>query len=275
MEPCGVIPTGRVTLIGCGPGDPDLLTIKALKCLAKADVLVVDRLVGPAIRALAPLQARVIDAGKEPDGPSTPQDEINQILVREALKGQHVARLKGGDGFVFGRAAEEIAAVRAAGIDVDIIPGITAAHACAAAIALPLTVREAVRQFSVVTGATADGTIDLDWHALARPGHAFAIYMGMRSARRFKSMLMAAGAAADLPVVIVENGTLANQRTVAAILDDLPEALHDKGIKGPAIIFVGLSWDAANLSIPQQVEIYARNRISDSVAAAERKQNTL
>ncbi len=267
--------TGQVTLIGCGPGDPELLTLKALKVLARADVLVVDRLVDAGILALAPTGVRIIYAGKEPDGPSTPQDEINQILVREALQGHRVARLKGGDGFVFGRAAEEIAAVRAAGIPVDIVPGITAAHACAASIALPLTLREAVRQFSVVTGATADGDIELDWAALARPGQAFALYMGVRSARRVRAKLLAAGAQADSSVVVVENGTLPHQRTIATILDDLPDALLDTGIKGPAIIFVGLSWDAANLSMPQEVETYTRSRINDSTAAAARKQDTL
>jgi uroporphyrin-III C-methyltransferase / precorrin-2 dehydrogenase / sirohydrochlorin ferrochelatase len=270
MRPRGPA-TGRVTLIGCGPGDPELLTLKALKALAKADVLVVDRLVDSAIIDMASPEARVIYAGKEPDGPSTPQDEINRILVREALLGFHVARLKGGDGFVFGRAAEELAAVRAAGLEVDVIPGVTAAHACAASIALPITLRQSVRQFSVVTGATADGEIDLDWEALARPGQAFAIYMGVRSAARVKTELIKAGAAAETTVVIVENGTLPHQRTVAATLGSLPEALTTLGIKGPAIIFIGLSWEAANLSVPATVEFYNGSAVSRDVPANVRK----
>ena len=131
-----------MSLIGCGPGDPDLLTLKAHQRLQEADVLVIDRLVNPAILEYARRDARRIDVGKEPDGPSTAQDEINRILVREALMGHRVARLKGGDAFVFGRAAEEMAAVRAAGIAVEIMPGVTAAHACAASVGLPLTLRQ-------------------------------------------------------------------------------------------------------------------------------------
>jgi uroporphyrin-III C-methyltransferase/precorrin-2 dehydrogenase/sirohydrochlorin ferrochelatase len=251
----GVRP-GVVTLIGCGPGDPELLTVKALKRLRDADVLVADRLVGAAVLGLARPDARIIDAGKEPGGPSMPQDEINRILVREALLGKRVARLKGGDGFVFGRAAEEMAAVRAAGIEVVVIPGITAAHACAASVGLPLTLRSHVRQFSILTGATADGELDHDWAALARQGQAFAIYMGVRSAADMRGSLLAAGADRATPIVIVENGTLPEERAIATTLDLLAAAVRDTGITGPAIIFVGLSWDAANLSRPASIEVY-------------------
>ncbi len=258
MRPSRQIGThaGQVALIGCGPGDPELLTVKALKYLQEADVLVADRLVGDAILAAARPGARIIDAGKEPGGPSIPQAEINRILVREALLGHRVARLKGGDGFVFGRAAEEIAAVRAAGIAVEVIPGITAAHACAASIGLPLTLREHVRQFSILTGATADGDLDLDWPALARQGQAFAIYMGVRSAGEIRDRLLSAGAGRAMPIVIVENGTLPEERTIATTLDLLADAVRDTGVKGPAIIFAGLSWEAANLSRPASVEVY-------------------
>jgi uroporphyrin-III C-methyltransferase/precorrin-2 dehydrogenase/sirohydrochlorin ferrochelatase len=197
-----------------------------------------------------------IDAGKEPDGPSVAQDEINRILVREALKGQRVARLKGGDAFIFGRAAEEMAAVRAAGIPVEVVPGVTAAHACAASVGLPLTLRQKVRQFAVVTGASADGAFDLDWRALAQPGQAFAIYMGVRSAATLCDRLIAAGADRETPVVIVENGSLAGERAVACRLADLGSAIGDLGIKGPAIIFVGLDWADAGLSRPEKIESY-------------------
>lgn len=249
-------PAGRVVLVGCGPGDPDLLTIKAARVIQEAAVLVVDRLVGAGILALASPDATIIDVGKEPGGPSTSQDTINRILVREALKGHHVARLKGGDAFVFGRAAEEMAAVRAAGIPVEIVPGITAAHACAARIALPLTLRETVRQFSVLTGATADGVVDLDWPALARPGHAFAIYMGVRSAPWIAQQLRAAGAPASFPIVVVENGTRDNEITLATTLEHLVAAIEAHRITGPAIIFGGLSWVDANLSMPASVKSY-------------------
>jgi uroporphyrin-III C-methyltransferase/precorrin-2 dehydrogenase/sirohydrochlorin ferrochelatase len=247
---------GRVQLIGCGPGDPDLLTVRAVQRIAAADVLVVDRLVGEGVLAHARADALIIAVGKEAGGPSTSQDEINRILVREALKGYVVARLKGGDGFVFGRAAEEIAAVRAAGIEIEIVPGITAAHACAASIALPLTLRESVRQFSLVTGATADGDIDLDWTALAAPGQAFAIYMGVRTARTLRQKLIASGAPVSLPIVVVENGTRANEVAVATTLGDLIDAIAAFAITGPAIIFGGLAWGDANLTIPDKVHVF-------------------
>jgi uroporphyrin-III C-methyltransferase/precorrin-2 dehydrogenase/sirohydrochlorin ferrochelatase len=258
--------TGSVALIGCGPGDPDLLTLKAQQRLQEADVLVVDRLVNPAILDYARRDAIRIDAGKEPEGPSAAQDDINRILVREALKGQRVARLKGGDAFVFGRAAEEMAAVRAAGIPVEVIPGITAAHACAAGIGLPLTLRQKVRQFAVVTGASADGVFDLDWGALAKPGQAFAIYMGVRSASHFRDKLIAAGAGAETPVVIVENGTLASERVFASELGHLARVIEDLGVKGPAIIFIGLNWEAAGLSPPERLERYEPARAGEARA---------
>ncbi len=200
-------PVGSVALIGCGPGEPDLITLKAQQHLQSADVLVVDRLVNPAILEYARRDAIRIDVGKEPEGNSAQQDDINRLLVREALKGHRVARLKGGDAFVFGRAAEEMAAVRAAGIPVEVVPGITAAHACAASVGLPVTLRTKVRQFAVVTGASADGPLELDWAALAQPGQAFAIYMGVRTSQHFRDKLLAAGAVPETPVVIVENGT--------------------------------------------------------------------
>lgn len=259
---------GHVTLVGCGPGDPELLTVKAARAIAAADVLVVDRLVPEAILAMARKGARIIDAGKEADGPSMVQSEINQILIREALLGRRVARLKSGDGFIFGRAAEEMAALRAVGIDVAVIPGITAAHACAASVHLPVTLRQSVRQFSVLTGATADGRLDLDWAALAQPGQAFAVYMGMRTAAELEAQLLAAGAAPATPIVIVENGTRETERVVAARLDVLEAAIRDMGLKGPAIIFVGLSWEKASLSMPAKVEVYEKGRASDSRAGA-------
>jgi uroporphyrin-III C-methyltransferase/precorrin-2 dehydrogenase/sirohydrochlorin ferrochelatase len=252
----GAITPGRVQLIGCGPGNADLLTLRAARRIAEADVLVIDRLVGDGVLAHARPDAIVIPVGKEAGGPSTTQDEINRILVREALKGQAVARLKGGDGFVFGRAAEEIAAVRAAGIDVEIVPGITAAHACAASIALPLTLRESVRQFSLVTGSTADGDIDLDWTALAAPHQAFAIYMGVRTARTLRQKLLAAGASPSMPIVVVENGTRDNELAVATTLADLADAILAFGIAGPAIIFGNLAWNEANLTMPDKVHVY-------------------
>jgi uroporphyrin-III C-methyltransferase/precorrin-2 dehydrogenase/sirohydrochlorin ferrochelatase len=260
-------PAGSVTLIGCGPGEPDLITLKAQQHLQSADVLVVDRLVNPAILEYARRDAIRIDVGKEPEGDSAAQSDINQILVREALKGQRVVRLKGGDAFVFGRAAEEMAAVRAAGVAVSVVPGITAAHACAASIGLPVTLRTKVRQFAVVTGAAADGPIDLDWSSLAHPGQAFAIYMGVRTAQHFRDKLLGAGAAPQTPVVIVENGTLASERAVSTDLASLASAIADSGIRGPAVIFVGLDWTSASLARPDKVEVYGADSPRDTEPA--------
>ena len=246
--------SGHVSLVGAGPGDPDLLTLRAQQRLQEADVIVVDGLVTDAIFEHARRDARLIRAGKEGYGVASNQGEINSVLVREAAKGQRVVRLKGGDPFIFGRAAEEMAAVRAAGIPVDIVPGITAAHACAASIGLPLTLREKVRQFSVVTGTTGAGVPDLDWKSLARPGHALAIYMGVRTAPMIVSHLIAAGASTDLPVIIVENGTRPDERVIRTLLGALPNVLTGHPIKGPAVLFVGLDWDAAHLSPPERVE---------------------
>ena len=249
---------GRVALIGCGPGDPDLLTLKALQRMQEADVLVVDRLVNPKILDYARRDAERIFVGKTPGRTSTSQAEINRILVREASAGKVVARLKGGDPLIFGRAAEEMAALQAAHIDVEVIPGITAAHACAARIALPVTLREHVRQFSVVTGSTADGEPELDWTALAAKGCAYAIYMGVGNAPVIRGNLLAAGARPETPVVIVENGTHENERAVATTLQDLTDCVTQHAIAGPAVIFVGLNWQDAGLQRPETVIVHRR-----------------
>ncbi len=248
---------GRILLIGCGPGDADLLTLKAQRALQDADVLVVDRLVSPAVLEHARRDAVRIEVGKTPGGPSVAQDEINRIIVREGLKGLTVARLKGGDAFVFGRAAEEMVAARAAGLAVGVIPGITAAHGIAARIGLPLTLREKVRQFSVLTGATADGAADHDWAALAREGSAAAVYMGVGAAPTIERQMLTHGADPSLPIVIVENGTLASERIVETRLGCLAAAIQDCGIKGPAIIYLGLDWTSAGLSRPANVSVFA------------------
>ena len=251
---------GRVTLIGCGPGDPDLLTLKAVQRLQEADVLVVDHLVHARVLDYARRDAERIFVGKTPRGPATSQAEINRILVGEAQAGKAVARLKGGDPLIFGRAAEEMAACQTAGIEVEIVPGVTAAHACAARVGLPLTLRERVRQFAIVTGASAAGEPDLDWPALAAQGTAVAIYMGVGNAPLLRRDLLAAGAAADTPAVIVENGTLQGERAIATTLADLTDAVAQHAVVSPAVIFVGLDWAEAGLCRPQSVLVHRRGR---------------
>ncbi|MEZ5775013.1 MAG: siroheme synthase CysG [Hyphomicrobiaceae bacterium] len=251
---------GSVALVGAGPGDPDLLTLRAQQRLQEADVIVVDGLVPDAVLDHARRDARIIRVAKEGWGHATPQADIDRTLVREAAKGHRVVRLKGGDPLIFGRAAEEIAAVRAAGFPVEIVPGITAALGAAASIQLPVTLRRKVRQFSIVTGATADGLADLDWRALARPGHAFAIYMGVAAAPAIAARLIAEGASPALAIVAVENATRPEERAIHTTLADLPAALHAHDITGPAVIFAGLDWSEAGLSPPRRMAPYETSR---------------
>lgn len=233
------LPWGRVTLVGAGPGDPDLLTFKALRAMQEADVLVADRLVPPAILERARRDARRILVGKTPGRPSPSQAEINAILLAEARAGRHVVRIKGGDPFVFGRGGEELAALRAAGIPVEVVPGITAAMGCAAAVGLSLTERGRRRGVTLLTGHASDGPAEHDWGALAQGGGLLAIYMGVGAAGHIMQRLLDAGMPAGTPVTVVENGTLPSQRHVTGQLKGLATLVIGARIKGPAIIYVG------------------------------------
>ena len=232
---------GRVSLVGAGPGDPELLTLKAQRKLQEADVIVYDRLVSAGVLEMARRDAVRISVGKTPYEPSPKQSEINAILLREARAGKHVVRLKGGDPYVFGRGGEEQAALEANGIPVDVVPGITAALGCAAAIGLPLTQRGQNRSFTFLTGASEDGVARHDWTSLSKPGSAFAIYMGVNAAGEIAGELLAAGIAPQTEVTVVENGTLADQRVFSTSIGSLWETLQISGVSGPAIIYVGLS----------------------------------
>jgi uroporphyrin-III C-methyltransferase/precorrin-2 dehydrogenase/sirohydrochlorin ferrochelatase len=235
---------GRVSLVGAGPGDPELLTLKAQRKLREADVIVYDRLIGPSILEYARRDAVRIPAGKAPGKASIAQADINAILIREARRGKHVVRLKGGDPYVFGRGGEEQMALEAEGIPVDIVPGITAALGCAANIGLPLTQRGRNQSLTILTGASEDGVPEHDWRALAQKGQAFAIYMGVGGAGHIQARLLAAGIDPHTPVTIVENGTLANERIFEAEISDLKATIRAESITGPAIIYVGLSRQA-------------------------------
>ena len=230
---------GRVTLVGAGPGDPDLLTFKAMRALQEADVIVADRLASPAVLDRARRDADRIMVGKTPGRPSPTQDEINAILLCEARAGRNVVRLKGGDPFVFGRGGEELSALRRAGIPVEVVPGITAAMGCAAAVGLSLTEREARRSLTLMTGHASDGPAEQDWAALARPDQLIAIYMGVGAAAHIQARLLAAGIDPATPVTVVENGTLPSQKVALGRIGGLVDTLIDAAIKGPAMIFVG------------------------------------
>jgi uroporphyrin-III C-methyltransferase/precorrin-2 dehydrogenase/sirohydrochlorin ferrochelatase len=205
---------GRVSLVGAGPGDPELLTLKAHRKLQEADVIVFDRLVSPGVLELARRDAIRIPVGKTPYEVSPKQSEINAILLREAGKGLHVVRLKGGDPYVFGRGGEEQAALEAAGIPVDVVPGITAAVGCAASAGLPLTQRGQNRAVTFLTATSDAGLAEHDWSALAQPGQVFAIYMGVNAAGDLSARLLAAGIRPSTPVTIIENGTLPSERSL-------------------------------------------------------------
>lgn len=232
---------GRVSLVGAGPGDAELLTLKAHRKLQEADVIVYDRLVGDSVLELARRDAVRIPVGKTPFHKSPRQSEINDILIREAKAGKHVVRLKGGDPYVFGRGGEEQAALKAAGIPVDVVPGVTAALACAASIGLPVTQRGQNRAFTLLTGSSEDGIAEHDWPALAKPGQAFAIYMGVHAAGDIAAQLLDAGMVPSTPVTVVENGTRPNERVFVTSIGSLWETLQMKGIEGPAILYVGLA----------------------------------
>lgn len=250
---------GRIILVGAGPGDPDLLTLKAVRAIKSADVILYDRLVGGDILDHARREAELVDVGKRAGQPSTPQATIDQRLVDEARAGKIVVRLKGGDAMIFGRALEELNAAEAAGIETEVIPGITAAQAASAALALPLTARGTVRQFSVVTGSGRDGLPDLDWAALAQPGQAIAVYMGTGNAPELRRRLLAAGADYRTPIVIVENASLPDQHAIATNLETLTTAIEATATGNPTLIIVGLDWHEMGLARPDWVETFLPN----------------
>ena len=232
---------GHVHFVGAGPGDPDLLTMKARRALDEADVVIHDRLISQPILELARREAIMIDAGKEGFGPSMSQTDINALIVHHARSGAQVVRLKSGDATVFGRLDEEIDAVSAERISWDIVPGITSASAAVAAIGQSLTKRERNSSVRFLTGHDMKGFADHDWAALARPGEVAAIYMGKKSARFIQGRLMMHGADRHTPVTVVENASRPEERILATTLDALPAALAAADMTGPALTFYGLA----------------------------------
>jgi uroporphyrin-III C-methyltransferase len=229
---------GVVWLVGAGPGDPDLLTVKALRLLQSADVVVHDRLTPPAILALAGAGARMIDVGKRKSRHTLPQDDINRLLVALALDGLMVVRLKGGDPFLFGRGGEELAACVAAEVEAHVVPGVTAALAASAGAGAPLTHRGLAQAVTFVTGhAAGDAEPDLDWAALARPNQTTVVYMGLTTAAKIAGRLIAEGRAPSTPVVVVENASLPDERRLSTTLAGLGETV--RGLDGPALLIIG------------------------------------
>ncbi len=231
---------GRIDLVGAGPGDPELLTVKALKCLEKADVVVYDRLVSPEIMELAPVGATRISVGKSAGNHTLPQREINELLIRLASAGHRVVRLKGGDPFIFGRGSEEALELASRNIAFDIIPGITAAQGCAAAAKVPLTHRGLATGARYITGhCRNEEELDFDWAGLADDQTTLAIYMGRAHITEITTRLMAEGLSGETPAMAICRGTTPHQRELLTTLARLAEDVAEADFDGPLMFLVG------------------------------------
>jgi uroporphyrin-III C-methyltransferase len=230
---------GMVYLVGAGPGNADLLTLRAARLLAAADTVIYDHLVGKDVLELASLTADCIYVGKQSGRHTLPQREINTLLVRLAQHGHSVVRLKGGDPYIFGRGAEEVEELQQAGIAFEVVPGVTSAVGMAAYAGMPLTHRDHAQSCVFVTGHLKDGGLDLDWPSLARPRQTLVVYMGIGALPEICRQLVRHGLPATTPAAVVREATLPTQRVVAATLADLPAAANAVGIALPALIVVG------------------------------------
>jgi uroporphyrin-III C-methyltransferase/precorrin-2 dehydrogenase/sirohydrochlorin ferrochelatase len=230
---------GEVFLVGAGPGDPDLLTLKALRLMQEADVVLYDRLVSPEILQRIRPDAEKIHVGKERANHTLPQEQINELLVRLAKEGNKVLRLKGGDPFIFGRGGEEIDRLAHERIAFQVIPGITAASGCACYAGIPLTHRDCAQSVRFVAGHLKDGTLDLDWPELARENQTVVFYMGLIGLEQICRQLLAHGMAEDMPVALVQQGTTANQKVLTGNLLTMPGLVQSNPVQAPTIIIVG------------------------------------
>jgi uroporphyrin-III C-methyltransferase len=250
--------TGKVTLVGAGPGDPELLTLKALKAIRSATVLLVDDLVSPEIVAYASPTARIVHVGKRGGCKSTPQAFIERLMIMAAREGEDVVRLKGGDPFIFGRGGEEVEHLKAAGVDVEIVNGITSGLAAVTSLGVPLTHREHAHGVVFVTGHAQSGSQGTDWRALAATARdaklTLVIYMGVSGAGRIQEELLS-GLPASTPVAIVQHASLQTQRHAVTTLGELEETIAREQLASPSVIVVGdvISGVAAAASAPQQI----------------------
>jgi uroporphyrin-III C-methyltransferase len=232
-------PPGTVYLIGSGPGELDLLTLRAARLIGEADAIVYDHLIADGVLELVRPDAQKIYVGKETSNHTVPQDELNLLLVRLAREGKKVVRLKGGDPFIFGRGGEEIETLFEFGIAFEVVPGVTAAAGCAAYAGIPLTHRDHAQAVVFVTGHLRDGSVNLDWPALARPNQTVVFYMGVGGIDEICRQMIAHGLPGNHPAAVVQNGTTSRQRVLKADLTRLPGKVQAAGVTSPALIIVG------------------------------------
>lgn len=231
--------TGKVYLVGGGPGDPELLTMKAHRVLTQADVVLYDRLVGDQIIALIPQAAEALYVGKAKSKHSLPQEDINKLLCEKANEGKNVVRLKGGDPFIFGRGGEEIEELVDAGVAFEVIPGVTAAAGCAAYAGIPLTHRDYAQSVRFVTGHLKDGSTDLPWNELVYPAQTLVIYMGLTGLAETAEKLVQHGMKESMPVAVVEKGTTDAQRVFTSTIADITQLVIDNDVKSPSLLIIG------------------------------------
>jgi len=249
---------GMVHLVGAGPGDPDLLTLKAHRLLQRADVVVYDRLVSDEVLSMARRDAERVYVGKRRANHCVPQPEINDRLVALARAGKSVVRLKGGDPFVFGRGGEEVEALVKAGIAVEVVPGVTAALGCASSAGIPLTHRDHAQACILVTGHLKDGTVDLDWQMLSRPRQTVVIYMGVGALQQIASQLIAHGLPASTPVALIEHGTTERERRVVGTLATIEGQAQRAALTGPTLCMVG---EVVGLALSRDQEFRFESRM--------------
>ena len=230
---------GEVYLVGGGPGDPDLLTFRALRLMQQCDVCVYDKLVSKEVMELVRRDAELIYVGKSRDQHTLPQEEINALLARLALEGKRVLRLKGGDPFIFGRGGEEIETLMQHGVPFQVVPGITAANGVSSYAGIPLTHRDYAQACLFITGHLKDGTVDLDWEAMARPRQTVVIYMGLVGLEQICSQLVAHGVSPHMPAAVIQQGTTQKQRVVESTLAELANDVAAAGLKPPSLTIIG------------------------------------